>query len=94
LGQGGKERGEKITLEDNRLANQLFGVQGEHLKRIEKSLGVKITTKANTIVIQGDDIEVDLARRLVQELYSLLKKGYPLYPSDIDYSIQILSGCH
>ena len=27
----------------------------------------------------------------MQELYSLLRKGYPLYPSDIDYSIQILS---
>ena len=86
-----KERVEKITLDDNRLANHLFGVQGEHVKRIERALGVKITTKANTIAIYGDDIEVDLSRRLVRELYSLLKKGYPLYPGDIDYSIQILS---
>jgi phosphate starvation-inducible PhoH-like protein len=86
-----KEKVEKITFDDNRLANHLFGVQGEHVKRIEKVLGVRITTKANTITIYGDDIEVDLSRRLVQDLYSLLKKGYPLYPSDIDYSIQILS---
>jgi len=85
------ERVERITFDDNRLANHLFGVQGEHLKRIERALGVKITTKANTIAIYGDDIEVDLSRRLVWELYSLLRKGYPLYPSDIDYSIQILS---
>ncbi len=86
-----KEKVEKITFDDNRLANHLFGVQGEHVKRIERALGVKITTKANTITIYGDDIEVDLSRRLMQDLYSLLKKGYPLYPSDIDYSIQILS---
>lgn len=86
-----KEKVEKITFDDNRLANHLFGVQGEHVKRIERALGVKITTKANTITIYGDDIEVDLSRRLVEDLYSLLKKGYPLYPSDIDYSIQILS---
>ena len=86
-----KEKVEKITFDDNRLANHLFGVQGEHVKRIERALGVKVTTKANTIIIYGDDIEVDLSRRLVEDLYSLLKKGYPLYPSDIDYSIQILS---
>jgi phosphate starvation-inducible PhoH-like protein len=86
-----KERVEKVTFDDNRLANYLFGVQGEHVKRIEKALEVNITTKANTIAIYGDDIEVDLSRKLVQELYSLLKKGYPLYPSDIDYAIQILS---
>ncbi|MCK5551847.1 MAG: PhoH family protein, partial [Deltaproteobacteria bacterium] len=86
-----KERVEKVTFDDNRLANYLFGVQGEHVKRIEKALGVNITTKANTIAIYGDDIEVDLSRRLLQELYSFLKKGYPLYPSDIDYAIQILS---
>jgi len=86
-----KERVEKVTFDDNRLANYLFGVQGEHVKRIEKALEVNITTKANTIAIYGDDIEVDLSRKLVQELYSLLKKGYPLYPSDVDYAIQILS---
>jgi phosphate starvation-inducible PhoH-like protein len=86
-----KERVEKITLDDNRLANQLFGVQGEHVKRIEKALGVRIVTKANTVIISGDDIEVNLSRRLIGDLYSLLKKSYPLYPSDIDYAIQILS---
>ncbi len=86
-----EERVEKVTFDDNRLANHLFGVQGEHVKRIEGALGVRIATKANTIAIYGDDIEVDLSRRLVKELYSLLKKGYPLFPSDIDYAIQILS---
>jgi phosphate starvation-inducible PhoH-like protein len=91
LKESRKEKVEKIILDDNRLANHLFGVQGEHVKRIERALGVKITTKANTVIIYGDDIEVDLSRRLVEDLYSLLKKGYPLYPSDIDYSIQILS---
>ncbi len=87
----GQERVEKVTFDDNRLANHLFGVQGEHVKRIERALGVKITIKANTAVIYGDEIEIDLSRRILQELYSLLEKGYPLYPSDIDYSIQILS---
>jgi phosphate starvation-inducible PhoH-like protein len=91
LKERGRERVEKVTFDDNRLANQLFGVQGEHVKRIERALGVKITTKANTAVIYGDEIEVDLSRRALGSLYSLLEKGYPLYPSDIDYSIQILS---
>jgi len=84
----------RISLDDAQLANQLYGQQNRHLKRIEHLLQVRIGSKGNTLIIEGDPEEVRLASRLLQELYSLLANGYPFYPSDIDYSLRILQASH
>lgn len=82
---------EKIAFDDLQLANTLFGVHSENLKRIAKTIGVKISAKGNTLTLQGDQLDVDLAKRALNDLYGLLKKGYPLFPTDIDYAIRMLS---
>lgn len=82
---------EKITFDDLQLANTLFGIHGGNLRRIGKATGVKIHAKGNDLVIQGDDIDVGLSKRVLMGLYELLKKGYPLYPNDIDYAIRMVS---
>jgi phosphate starvation-inducible PhoH-like protein len=41
--------------------------------------------------IQGDEVGANLAKRVLEELYTLLKKGYPLYPTDVDFATRILS---
>jgi len=84
----------RIAFDDAQLANQLYGQQNRHLKRIERLLQVRIGSKGNTLIVEGDPEEVRLASRLLQELYSLLENGYPFYPSDIDYSIRILQASH
>jgi phosphate starvation-inducible protein PhoH and related proteins len=43
------------------------------------------------LTIQGDEIDVDLSKRVLIDLYGLLKKGFPLYPSDIDHAIRMIS---
>lgn len=85
------EPAEKIAFDDLQLANILFGVHSENLKRIAKTIGVRISAKGNTLTIQGDQLDVDLAKRALNDLYGLLKKGYPLFPTDIDYAIRMLS---
>ena len=42
--------------------------------------------------IEGDPLQVELASQILRQLYSLLEKGYPVYASDVDYAIRILSG--
>src|SRR3989442_16008913 len=42
--------------------------------------------------IEGDPLQVELTSQLLRQLYSLLEKGYPVYASDVDYAIRILSG--
>ncbi len=82
---------EKIVFDDLQLVNILFGVHNENLKRIAKTIGVKISAKGNTLTVHGDSFDVDLTRRVLHDLYSLLTKGYPLFPTDIDYAIRMLS---
>jgi len=86
-----REAGEKIIFDDLQLANALFGAHNENLRRIARTIGVKINAKGNGLTIQGEDLDVNLAIRVLNDLYALLKKGYPLYPTDIDYAIRMIS---
>jgi len=82
---------EKVIFDDLQMANVLFGAHGENLRRIAHTTGVRLNNKGNVLTIQGDTIEVDLSKRVLNDLYALLKKGYPLYPSDIDYALRMVS---
>jgi phosphate starvation-inducible PhoH-like protein len=83
-----------INFEDVEEAKALFGPHNDHLKAIERNLEVKVHTKGGNVVIEGDELDVALAGRLLRELQRLLKRGYPIYVSDIDFAIRILSGDH
>lgn len=82
---------EKLVFDDLQTANALFGAHSENLRRIARHVGVRINAKGNALTIQGDELEVHLSTRVLNDLYGLLKKGYPLYPSDIDYAIRMIS---
>lgn len=86
-----EESAEKVIFDDLQTANTLFGPHSENLRRIARTIGVKINAKGNVLTIQGDDLDVHLSKRILNDLYSLLKKGYPLYPTDIDYAIRMIS---
>jgi phosphate starvation-inducible PhoH-like protein len=86
-----EEFSEKVIYDDLQTANLLFGAHGENLKRIARTIGVKINTKGNALTVQGGDLDVHLSLRVLNDLYALLKKGYPLFPADIDYAIRMIS---
>ena len=86
-----EEFSEKVIYDDLQTANLLFGAHGENLKRIAGTIGVKINTKGNALTVQGGDLDVHLSLRVLNDLYALLKKGYPLFPADIDYAIRMIS---
>ncbi|MEZ4598848.1 MAG: PhoH family protein [Syntrophotaleaceae bacterium] len=81
----------RFSADDQQLANQLFGQANKNLKQIEKTLGVRLSSKGFDLFIQGEAEQVQLCQRLLEELYTLLREGYPLYPTDIDYAVRILS---
>jgi len=82
---------EKVVFDDLQMANALFGAHSENLKRIARTLGVKINAKGNALSIHGEQLDVDLSIHVLNSLYALLKKGYPLYPTDVDYAIRMIS---
>ena len=81
-----------LTFDDNALLQNLCGERNTNLKLIEKTLQVKLKLRGDQITLLGEESEVQLAQRVLEELYALLREGYPLYPSDVNHAIQILSG--
>lgn len=81
-----------LTFDDNALLQSLCGERSANLKLIEKALQVKLKLRGDQITLVGEESEVKLAQRVLEELYGLLSEGYPLYPSDVNHAIQILSG--
>ena len=81
----------KISFTDNNLLRNLLGEHDRNIKLIEKFEPVKLIVHGNLLTITGDGIAADLVQNLIVQLYSLLEKGYPIYPADIDYAHRILS---
>ena len=80
-----------LKFDDNRLARDLFGTQDQHLKSIEKKLGVDINVRGSDLQIKGHHSEVELGEKVLNELYNLLKKGYPVMGADIEQALRILT---
>ena len=80
-----------LAFNDPRLFRELLGNQDEHLKIAQRALGVKFRVHGTEMEIQGDQPESELAREVMRQLYGLLERGYPVYGSDVDYAIRILS---
>ncbi|MDO8527545.1 MAG: PhoH family protein [Deltaproteobacteria bacterium] len=80
-----------LKFEDNKLARDLFGSQDEHLKSIEKSLGLDIHVRGSDLKIEGSTTDVQLGEKVLNELYQMIKKGYPIMGSDIEQAIRTLT---
>ena len=80
----------RLELEDPQLARALCGEQNANLKLLERSLAVRVHSRANILTIQGDPHDVALAEKLVAQLYDLLKSGYPIYANDVEFAARML----
>ncbi|MBW2430963.1 MAG: PhoH family protein [Deltaproteobacteria bacterium] len=74
------------------LTRQLFGERNSNLQKIAKATNVDINARGNTVFINGDEIAAALAGNVLNQLYNLLKEGYPIHPNDIDFAVSVLSG--
>ncbi len=72
----------------------LLGNHDEHVRLLERELGVRIDVGEGTLAVAGDSIETELARRVLEQLYGLIEAGYPIYDSDVEYALRILSSDH
>jgi phosphate starvation-inducible PhoH-like protein len=48
--------------------------------------------RGNDFTLEGGDWEVELAEKVLKQLYELLQNDYPIYFNDVAYAIRILSG--
>lgn len=81
----------RIDLEDPELAQALAGVRNEHLRLLERRVGVRISSRGTSLTVLGDEPQAALAQKVLRELYALLRAGYPLYPEDVEQAAKLLS---
>jgi phosphate starvation-inducible PhoH-like protein len=80
----------ELHFDDHRLFTELLGQHDSHIRTIEQGFGVRIGVNGNALKVSGGDAEQTLAGKLLSDLYELLKRGYPIYAGDVEYSIRIL----
>jgi phosphate starvation-inducible PhoH-like protein len=81
---------EALHFDDNHAAKLLFGENDKHLRYIEQALHIEINPRGNELTIAGDPADVDLGRKLLVQLYDLVKKGVPLLLQDVEVAINFL----
>ncbi len=91
---GDKSSPKRISFEDSNLARDLFGIQDENIRSIEKKLGVEIHVRGTDVSIHGHESQTRLVEKILLELYQMLKKGYPILGSDIERAVRLFSSDH
>jgi phosphate starvation-inducible PhoH-like protein len=81
----------EVQFDDHHRFHDLLGQHDEHIKTVERAVGVRIGLGDRTLLISGDQVARELAARVLTELYGLLENDYPIYASDVDYAVRILS---
>jgi len=77
-----------LTPFDNQRLFSLCGHLDENLKQIEERLEVSISNRGNSFHIKGDNLNVELATRLLDRLYKETKNNSDVTPEKIHLSLQ------
>ena len=80
----------ELNFDDNVTLKQLYGEHNQNLKEIETILGIKIYSRGGKLSLKGEFEEVNIAERLLNELYTIINKGYTLDLGDIEPAARII----
>lgn len=83
-----------VEVGDAALLPSLLGNHDEHFDIIGSETGAELVAHGSSVEVRGDAVQVELAARALRQFVELLEQGYPLFPSDVEYGIRILSANH
>lgn len=87
---GEERREETLRFDDTSMLPELFGRHDDHLKIVERVLGVSIHPKGNEATVAGDPLQVELAAKVLSGLYRVLRKGIPITSNDVASAVRIV----
>ncbi|HSL91558.1 MAG TPA: PhoH family protein, partial [Candidatus Limnocylindrales bacterium] len=85
-----EKREEALRFDDSSVLSELFGVHDDHLKIVERSLGVSVHPMGNEATVTGDPLQVELAVKVLGGLYRVLRKGIPITSNDVAAAVRIV----
>lgn len=78
----------RVVMDDIGAAAEIFGKHDENLALIEKSLGVKMVTRGEELIISGDEVQVQKAKEVMDQLQEFYRAGNRLTLQEINYAVQ------
>jgi phosphate starvation-inducible PhoH-like protein len=68
----------------NEVAAELAGPGDAVIKTLEERLGADVFLRGNVLTLQGDDVDVELAENVVDEVSDLVRQGLEIAPGTIE----------
>ena len=85
------ETTKQLTFHDANAFKTLLGGEDRNLRLIEKLEPIRISARGDKITVTGEEHTVDLVENLLEQLYRLIQKGFPVYSTDVGFAHRILS---
>ena len=80
-----------LIFDDNQIAASLYGEGDRTLRILEQELGVDARARGNEVRLVGSSVEVGMARKVLEELYGVLKAGNAVHASDVRQAIRMVT---
>jgi len=80
----------ELEVDDTRVLLALAGRDSEKLKTLERETGVAVGLRGNTILLEGNAVDVALVERFLAETALLLRQGVDVHPADIARALRVL----
>lgn len=81
---------ETLHFENARVVQQLLNNDAQALHNLEKTLGIKATTRDGWIKIEGDESALERGRQFFQLLEASLKSGQPVRGRDFTQALSVV----
>jgi phosphate starvation-inducible PhoH-like protein len=78
-----------LILDDNALAQIVYGENDRNLRKLEQQIGVRIQARGNRVRVSGPTLESKVARRVIRDLYDLAGAGAPIEDSDLRQAVRM-----
>jgi phosphate starvation-inducible PhoH-like protein len=88
--EAAEKREEAVRFDDPSVLAELFGSHDDNLKIVERALGVAVQPRGNEATVTGDPLQVELAVKVLQGLYRVLRKGIPITGNDVAAAARIV----
>ncbi|NPV03361.1 MAG: PhoH family protein [Syntrophaceae bacterium] len=85
------ETTKQLTFPDTNALKTLLGGEDRNLRLVEKLEPVRISARGDRITLVGEAHAVELVENLLGQLYQLIRKGFPVYSTDVGFAHRILS---
>ena len=83
---------EPLILEDNAIAQLLYGESDRFLRAIEAEVGVQIQARGNRVRVKGGNLERKVAKRVLEDLYDMVASGLAIDESDVCQVARLAKG--